>query len=137
MISSYVTTVLYLIFQMDEEIRQALLYPFKHGKNLVKIIKQKSIAVIKGKEVPQPTHKEKVFMHNISFIEASSESVLQICLNCVIIREYGTSTDPFQKFIQLSGLVSSIISIVLAYSQVIYIYLIFFQKVYFKTFKMS
>ena len=120
MILSYVTTVLYLAFQMNEKICIAIIYPFKHGKNLRKIIKRKSLAVIRGEEVSEPTHKEKVFMHNLSFIEASSESVLQLCLNCVIFREFGTSTDPFQKFIQLSGLVTSLISVVLAFAQVRY-----------------
>ena len=105
---------------MNEKICIAIIYPFKHGKNLRKIIKRKSLAVIRGEEVSEPTHKEKVFMHNLSFIEASSESVLQLCLNCVIFREFGTSTDPFQKFIQLSGLVTSLISVVLAFAQVRY-----------------
>ena len=118
MICSYVTTVLYLTFQMNEKIRVAILYPFKHGRNLTKIIKRKSLAVIRGEEVSEPTHEEKVYMHNISFIEATSESVLQLCLNCVIIRKFGTSTDPFQKSIQLSGLATSLISIVLAFAQV-------------------
>ena len=116
--SSYITTLLYLKFQMEEKITVALLYPFHYSKNLLKIIKCKLLAITKGEEVPEESHKEKVFMENISFIEATSESVLQLCLNCLTLREFGTSADLFEKFIQLSGLSTSLLSIVLAFAKV-------------------
>ena len=118
MLSSYITTVLYLKFEMEEKMSVALLYPFQHSKNLMKIIKRKFLAVIRGEEVPEDTHEEKIFMHNISFIEATSESVLQLCLTCLTLREFGTSTDIFEKFGQLSGLLTSVISIVMAFAKV-------------------
>ena len=121
MLSSYTTTVLYLIFQMEEKIPVAFLYPFHHSRNLMKIMKRRFLAVIRGEEVPLDIPEERIFMHNISFIEATSESVLQLCLTCLILREFGTSTDTFEKFMQLSGLLTSLLSIVLAFAKVRYI----------------
>ena len=118
MLSSYTTTVLYLIFQMEEKISVAIFYPFQHSKNLMKIMKRRLLAIIRGEEIPQDIHEERVFMHNISFIEATSESVLQLCLTCLTLREFGTSTDNFEKFIQISGLLTSLLSIVLAFGKV-------------------
>ena len=124
MLSSYITTVLYLKFQMKLKWSLngavALFYPFQHSKNLLKIIRSKFLAVIRSEIVPKETEEEELYMENIAFIEANSESVLQLCLSCVILREFGTSTDSFQRFFQLFGLFTSLISIVVAFAKVRY-----------------
>ena len=120
MLSSYITTVLYLKFQMEHKMSVALFYPFQHSKNLLKIIRSKFLAVIRSEIVPKETEEEELYMENIAFIEANSESVLQLCLSCVILREFGTSTDSFQRFFQLFGLFTSLISIVVAFAKVRY-----------------
>lgn len=62
--------------------------------------------------------KDKEFAHQISFIEAMSESVFQLCLSCLILREFGISADPFSRFIQVSTFVFSILSISIAFGKV-------------------
>ena len=44
---------------------------------------------VKRKDIPNITEEEKLFEHQIMFVESTSESLLQFCLSCVIIRQFG------------------------------------------------
>ena len=75
-------------------------------------------SIWRGEERPEKSVKEKIYSHHIIFIEATSESVLQLALSCLIIREFGISPDTWEKVIQLSSLLTSLISVCNAFAQV-------------------
>ena len=52
------------------------------------------------------------------FFETMTESLMQLSLNSVIIREFGLSPNVYERSNQISGLVSSLISIVLLFAKV-------------------
>ena len=63
------------------------------------------------------SEEHKIFSHQIAFMEALSESIPQLCLSCLVIREFGLN--PSSAFRQLSSLLSSLTSTLLAFSKVI------------------
>ena len=63
-------------------------------------------------------HREKQYAHGVKFFEAATESVLQLCLGCLILREFGLSNAGYQAFNQLSGIFSSLVSIVMLFAKV-------------------
>ena len=91
----------------------AFMYPFQHSKNLWEQLKR-----IWKDEEPEETEEEKIYGHCISFFEATTESLLQLCLTCIILREYGLSNNAFDKFMQVLGLFTSFFSICFAFAKV-------------------
>ena len=76
------------------------------------------MAIYKMEELPEESKEDTIFGHQVVFLEALSESILQIGMSCIKLRRYGISTDYFEAFMQMSGLLTSIISICLAFSKV-------------------
>ena len=78
------------------------------------------LAMIRGEEIPTESQETKKFTHEVQYSEATTESVLQLIFSCIILREYGLSMDPFQKYVQLSSLIVSIFAITVQFAKVIY-----------------
>ena len=55
------------------------------------------------------------FNKKVSFLEATSESIIQFTIGDIIIRTYGISDDITTKFFQLFGLASSMFSLIVAF----------------------
>ena len=87
-------------------------------KNLLCYMKDCFLAIVKGQEVPEESEAMKLYAHHLAFNEATSESTFQLCLNCMNMREFGISTDPFTRFIQISSLITSILTISLEFAKV-------------------
>ena len=71
-----------------------------------------------GDELPEEPDTTKTFAYEIVFLETMSESVLQLCLSCLVIRQFGLSIDSNERFIQITGLFSSLMSICISFGQV-------------------
>ena len=91
-----------------------------HSKNLLKQLKDSILSIWKGEPFPDEPEESKVFGHHIAFLEAMSESMPQLCLQLIVLRQFGVSKEPFQRFTQTSCLFSSLISICLLFSKVSY-----------------
>ena len=74
--------------------------------------------MINGEELEEEDQEKRQFAHHLSFIEAMSESVFQLCLSCLVLREYGISTSNYTKFVQLSSLVTSVLAITHEFAKV-------------------
>ena len=72
------------------------------------------------KDLPPEKDEIKTFAHQVAFYEAMSESVFQLCLSCLVLREFGISTNPTEKFLQITRSLMPFLSIMLAFSKVIY-----------------
>ena len=118
LVSSYLCTAAYLKIHFKEAWGTALLYPYYHGRNLFRHFKRSAIAIWRNQELPEETEKEQQYAHAVKFFETVTESVLQLCLSCLILREFGLSKAGFQAFNQLSGIFSSLGSIVLLFAKV-------------------
>ena len=116
--SSYLCTATYLKYHFKEAWGTALLYPYYHGRNLFLHFKRSALAIWRGEDLPQEPEREKQYAHGVKFFETITESVLQLCLSCLILREFGLSNARFQAFNQLSGIFSSLVSIVLLFAKV-------------------
>ena len=116
--TSYLTTVVYLKLRMKEDLYSALKYPIKHSKHMIQQIKSNCIAIHNGEDQTYESREDKIYSHIISYIEATSESILQLALSCLVIREFGISPDPWEKCVQYVGLITSLISVSLAFAQV-------------------
>ena len=120
LITSYFTTVLYLRFNLNETWRRAVSYHGIHVKYyLLQICRDYNAIWRKGEELPEALEKEMNFAHNISFLEATSESIPQLCLQIVVLREFGISTDAREGVFQVTGLVTSLVSFCLLFAKVI------------------
>ena len=117
---SYATTVVFLKFKLNIKFKQALCYPFSHSKNLWCHLKNCILAIWNESTFPDEPEESKVFGHYIAFLEAMSESMPQLCLQLIVLRQFGVSKEPFQSFTQSSCLFSSLISICLLFSKVSY-----------------
>ena len=117
LIVSYISTVLYLRYATNETLKSAVSYPLRHSANLLRIVKQNCLAIYKNEALPMESEENKIYCHHITFSEALSESVIQVCMSCLILREFGISTNTFEAFLQLSGLLTSIASTCLAFSK--------------------
>ena len=117
-ITSYITTVTFLIFGENQNPIVALCFPIYHIANIFDQIKNNNIAIISGKELPEEPNTTKTFANQIVFLEATSESMLQLCLSCLVIRQFGLSLDSTERFIQVTGLFSSLLSICVSFGQV-------------------
>ena len=71
-----------------------------------------------GEELPEVAEKETNFAHIISFLEVTSESIPQLCLQIVVLREFGISTDAREGFFQVTGLVTSLVSFCVLFARV-------------------
>ena len=118
MVSSYIMTVAYLKHHLNEPTKQAIFYPFYHGRTLFRHMKRNMLAICKGCDIPESPAEEKRHTHAVMFMEAISESMLQLSLSCLLIREFGLSSNGYEKFNQLSGLCSSLMSMVLLFAKV-------------------
>ena len=114
LITSYFTTVIYIRFRLNKPINFAILYPYKHAGNQIKKIQ----LIWQGKKNPETFKHEDIYAHHITFTEATSESVLQLALSCLIIREFGISKNYWERSITISSLVTSLISVCFACAQV-------------------
>ena len=118
LVSSYICTATYLKYHFKEAWGTALLYPYFHGRNLFRFFKKSAHAIWKGEDLPEESEREKQYAHGVKFFETVTESVLQLCLSCLILREFGLSNAGFQAFNQLSGIFSSLVSIILLFAKV-------------------
>ena len=104
---SYLTTALFLKFRgLTKNCLTAFLYPFYHIKHLFKQIKAIKKLIFNNVKLPEETEEHVIYVYHITFIEATSESVLQLCLSMLIFREFG-----FKKWIQIASLSTSAISL--------------------------
>ena len=94
------------------------MYPYHHGRNLFNQMKANTIAIWRGEDLPEEPEKEKSYGHCIIFFETMTESLMQLSLNMLILREYGLSPNEYEASNQLSGLVSSLISVTLLFAKV-------------------
>ena len=117
-VTSYLLTVFFLRYHLNESWKRAFLYPYLLGRNLWNHMKRNIRSICKGQEIPEVSEEEKRYGHCISFFEATTESILQLSISCLLLREFGLSPNDFDRFNQLSGLGSSLMSIVLLFSKV-------------------
>ena len=75
-------------------------------------------AMWKKEEIPAIDLKSDTFNQNISFLEASTESLPQFTLSNIILRVYGVSDSLTTKTLQYFSLISSAITLPLAYTTV-------------------
>ena len=91
--------------------------------NLVKNIRGKARkhivnswkAFVKGNEKPAIQSKDERFHREVSFIEATTESISQFTLGNVIIRIFGVSDNPTSKALQYFSLATSFLSLAMAF----------------------
>ena len=84
------------------------MYPYHHGRHLFNQLKANTQAIWRGEELPEEKQKDKLYGHCIMFFETMTESLMQLSLNSVIIREFGLSPNVYECSNQISGLVSNI-----------------------------
>ena len=75
-------------------------------------------AVKYDEEMPTDDVEGLGFVDEVNFIEATSESVPQTCLNCIVIKHYGFGETMFSKVSTILSLTLSIISLCLAFAKV-------------------
>ena len=103
---------------IQETWRKAIMYPYHHGRNLFSQLKANTISIWRGEELPEEPQQDKLYGHCIMFFETMSESMMQLCLNSVIIREFGLSPNVYERSNQISGLVSSLLSVIILFAKV-------------------
>ena len=105
MISSYLTTVTYLIRRkLASGWINAAMYPYFHLRNLVRNIT--------GNENPNEEVFNSVYGHHIKFIESTSESAMQLFLSCLVLREFG-----IESKIRILSPILSIISLYVSFAK--------------------
>ena len=97
---------------------KSFMFPYHHGKNLFDQMKGNTIAIWRGEELPEQNEKDKLYGHCIIYFETMTESLMQLCLYTLVLREFGLSPNRFERFNQLSGLLSSLLSIILLFAKV-------------------
>ena len=83
-----------------------------------KLLKNSWDATVNDEELIPPDKEDLRFIHQVNFIEATAESVPQACLSCMILKLIGFQNDWFSEFSNLSSLVTSILSLCVAFSKV-------------------
>ena len=76
------------------------------------------MAIWKEDPLSDEPEESKVFGHHIAFLETMSESVPQLCLQLIILRQFGLSKDIFQALTQTTALYSSVIATCILFSKV-------------------
>ena len=135
-IASYMMTAFMLYFQLKQSLMYAIFHPainwyiyFRFSKgisfsksscrwNFLKRIQVVLFSVLKKEAVPEEDEDDKVLEHKVAFIEASSESVLQLCISCRILREFGLSTETKIMISQITTFAMSIFSLCFALAKV-------------------
>jgi len=117
LVSSYIITVVYLRCHLQENWMKSFMFPYHHGKNLFDQMKGNTIAIWRGEELPEQNEKDKSYGHCIIYFETMTESLMQLCLNTLVLREFGLSPNHFEASNQLSGLFSSLLSIILLFAK--------------------
>ena len=118
MMLSYVTSAIFLKFKMKQEFKESLLYPYFHSKNLLLLTKENILAIVRGKTLPEESDDSKIFSHYVAFMETITESVPQLCLQILVLRQFGLSKDSYERFNQTTGLCTSLISICILFGMV-------------------
>ena len=121
---SYVITTVYIKFTENLRWSKAFLYPWlfewvyiyfdirgKARKHIVNSWK----ALVKGNEKPAIQSKDERFHREVSFIEATTESISQFTLGNVIIRIFGVSDNPTSKALQYFSLATSFLILAMAF----------------------
>ena len=75
-------------------------------------------ALKKGELPPDDSQENLILAHDVSFNEATTESVQQMSLNFVILRQYGIAFSTYSKVSQFLSLGVSMISIILSFTKV-------------------
>ena len=94
------------------------MFPYHHGRNLFNQTIANTMAIWRGEELPEQNEKDKLYGHCIIFLETMTESLMQLCLSTLVLREFGLSPNHSQASNQISGLFSSLISIILVFAKV-------------------
>ena len=115
---SYICTVAFLVFKKGQKILESMCYPIKHLVNIGNHIMRNVNAIQNGEELPKENEEVRSFSQTVTFLETMSESVLQLCLSCHILKEFGLSGDGDERFNQLASLVTSILSICVSFAEV-------------------
>ena len=101
LLTSYVTTVIFLFRRkLCPDWKSAVIYPYFHFKQLFR--------GVCNWEKPEEMARNRVFSHQITFIEATSESTLQLFFSVLVIRQFGVC-----QTIQIASPLLSIISLYL------------------------
>ena len=103
---------------VQETWKKSFMFPYHHGRNLFNQMKANTVAIWRGEELPEQNEKDKLYGHCIIFFETMSESLMQLCLSTLVLREFGLSPDRFEASNQISGLFSSLFSIILLFAKV-------------------
>ena len=103
---------------IQETWRKSFMYPYHHGRHLFNQLKANTQAIWRGEALPEESQKDKLYGHCIMYFETMTESLMQLCLNSAIIREFGLSPNDYERSNQISGLVSSLISVILLFAKV-------------------
>ena len=80
-----------------------------------------AVAILKCQDIPEETQENKIFAHQVSLCEATTESVLQLSFSCLIMREFGISSDVFTQQVQIMSLAFSILTIALEMANVSFV----------------
>ena len=94
------------------------MYPYHHGRHLFNQLKANTQAIWRGEELQEVSQKDKLYGHCIMYFETMTESLMQLCLNSAIIREFGLSPNGYERSNQISGLVSSLLSVIILFAKV-------------------
>ena len=94
------------------------MFPYYHGRNLFNQMKANTISIWRGEDLPEEPQQDKLYGHCIMFFETMTESLMQLCLNTLVLREFGISPNRFEASNQVSGFFSSLISIILLFAKV-------------------
>ena len=118
MLISYISTAMFLKYKFNQDFKKALLYPYYHGQNLCICTKNNVLAIWNGQPLPEESEESKLFGHYVAFFEAMTESMPQLCLQLIVLRIFGLSTQSFESFNQTLSLYSSLLSFCLLFSKV-------------------
>lgn len=71
-------------------------------------------------DLPQMKKGDAIFQHKVEFTEVLSESVPQVGLHCMVLIENGLSNNMLSGFMQIISLVTSLVSICIAFGKVLW-----------------
>ena len=81
-------------------------------------MKANTIAIWRGEELPEQNEEDKSYGHCIIYFETMTESLMQLCLSTLVLREFGLSPNRCEASIQISRMFSSLLSIILLFAKV-------------------
>ena len=115
LVSSWVSFCIKVIFQTRIQFIHFSKYALKQLFHSVR-------AICNGEDLPPEPKNVVIFHHKVTFIEVLSESIPQVALHCLVLSEFGLNTTSFwTASSQLLSLVTSLISICLAFGKVCYV----------------